>query len=125
MSEGKRQVANCGAGASLLLLIPTLALTMLLPQVRFAPKVRNAYNVPISNVPGPETEMYWNGAHVEEIYPLALVYDGLTLTVTVCSYADRVSFSYLTGPDVMPDIGDVIALTERSLAELETPVGGE
>jgi len=123
MSEGKQQVAGRGAGASLLLLIPTLALTMVLPKVQFAPKVRTAYNVPISNVPGPETEMYWNGAHVDEIYPLALVYDGLTLTVTVCSYADRVSFSYLTSPDVMPDIGEVIALTERSLAELETAVG--
>jgi diacylglycerol O-acyltransferase len=123
MSEGKQQVAARGSGASLLLLIPTLALTMLLPKVRFAPKVRTAYNVPISNVPGPGTEMYWNGAHVEEIYPLALVYDGLTLTVTVCSYADGVSFSYLTSPDVMPDIGEVIALTERSLTELETAVG--
>ena len=123
MSEGKQQVASRGAGASLLLLIPPLALTMVLPKLRFAPKVRTAYNVPISNVPGPGTEMYWNGAHVEEIYPLSLVYDGLTLTVTVCSYADRVSFSYLTSPDVMPDIGEVIALTERSLAELETAVG--
>jgi len=123
MSEGKQQVARRGAGASLLMLIPTLALTMLLPKVPFAAKVRTAYNVPISNVPGPGTEIYWNGAHVEEIYPLALVYDGLTLTVTVCSYADRVSFTYLTSPDVMPDIGEAIALTERSLAELETAVG--
>ena len=47
----------------------------------------------------------------------------LTLTVTVCAYADRVSFSYLTSPDVMPDIGELIALTERSLAELGTALG--
>ena len=41
----------------------------------------------------------------------------------VCSYADRLGFSYLTSPDVMPNIGEVIGLTERSLAELETAVG--
>jgi diacylglycerol O-acyltransferase / wax synthase len=123
MAEGKQQVAGRGSGASLLLLVPTQALTVLLPKVRFAPKVRTGYNVPISNVPGPRTEMYWNGAHVEEIYPLGTVYDGLTLTVMVCSYADRISFSYVTGPDVMPDIGAVIGLTERCLAELEASVG--
>ena len=116
-------MASRGSAASLLLLVPTQALTVLLPKVPFAPKVRTGYNVPISNVPGPRTEMYWNGAHVEEIYPVGTVYDGLTLTVMVCSYADRISFSYLTGPDVMPDIDAVIALTERCLAELETAVG--
>jgi WS/DGAT/MGAT family acyltransferase len=123
MSEGKQQVASRGSGASLLLLVPTQALTVLLLKVPFAPKVRTGYNLPISNVPGPRTEMYWNGAHVEEIYPVGMVYDSLTLNVTVCSYADRISFSYLTGPDVMPDIGAVIGLTERCLAELETAVG--
>ncbi len=123
MSQGKQQVAGRGSGASLLLLVPTLALTVLLPMVPFAPKVRTGYNLPISNVPGPVTEMYWNGAHVEDIYPIGTVFDGLTLTVMVCSYAERVSFSYLTSPDVIPDIGDVLGLTERSLAELETAVG--
>jgi WS/DGAT/MGAT family acyltransferase len=123
MSEGKQQVASRGSAASLLLLVPTQALNVLLPKVPFAPKVRTGSNVPISNVPGPPTEMYWNGAHVEEIYPVGTVYDGLTLTVMGCSYADRISFSYLTGPDVMPDIEAVVPLTERCLAELETAVG--
>jgi len=123
MSEGKQQVASRGSAASLLLLVPTQALTVLLPKVPIAPRVRTGHNVPISNVPGPRTEMYWNGAHVEEIYPVGTVYDGLTLTVMVCTYADRTGFSYLTGPDVMPDIGALIGLTERSLAELEAAVG--
>ncbi len=123
MVEGKQQVASRGSGASLLLMVPTQALTVLLPKVRFAPKVRTGYNVPISNVPGPQTEMYWNGAHVEEIYPLGTVFSGLTLTVMACSYADRIGFTYLTSPDVTPDIGAVIGLTEQSLAELETAVG--
>ncbi len=123
MSDGKQQVASRGSAASLLLLVPTQALTVLLPKVPIAPKVRTGHNVPISNVPGPRTEMYWNGAHVEEIYPVGTVYDGLTLTVMVCTYADRTGFSYLTGPEVMPDIGAVIGLTERSLAELEAAVG--
>ena len=123
MSEGKQQVASRGSGASILLLVPSAIPMMLLPLLPFVPKVRTGYNVSISNVPGPRTEMYWNGAHVEEIYPVSLVFDGMALNVTVCSYADRMSFGYLAGRDVMPDIEAVIPLTERCLAELEAAVG--
>jgi hypothetical protein len=123
MSRGKQQVARRGSTASLLLIVPAQAVTMLLPKVPFAPKLRVGHNVMISNVPGPRVEMYWNGAHVEEIYPLGTVYDQMTLTVMVCSYADRTGFSYVTGPEVMPDISAVIGLAERSLDELEAGVG--
>ncbi len=123
MSEGKQQVASRGSGASILLLVPSVIPMMLLPLLPFAPKVRTGYNISISNVPGPRTEMYWNGAHVEEIYPVSLVFDGMALNVTVCSYADRMSFGFLAGRDVMPDIEAVIPLTERCLAELEAAVG--
>jgi diacylglycerol O-acyltransferase / wax synthase len=54
---------------------------------------------------------------------MSMVFDGMALTVTVCSYADRISFGYLAGRDVMPDIGAAIGLTERCLAELEAAVG--
>jgi diacylglycerol O-acyltransferase len=122
MSEGKQRVASRGSGVSLLLLVPTQALTVLLPTMKFAPKIRTGHNVPISNVPGPRTEMYWNGAHVEEIYPVGAIYNGLALTVMVCTYADRTGFSYVTAPEVMPDVAALIELTERSLAELEAAV---
>ncbi|MFZ0831927.1 MAG: wax ester/triacylglycerol synthase family O-acyltransferase [Mycobacterium sp.] len=122
MVEGKRQVASRGSGASLLLLVPTQVTTVLLPKTPL-PKVRTGYNVPISNVPGPRSEMYWNGAHVEDIFPIGTVFDGLALTVTVCSYADRISFGYLAGRDVLPEIDELKDLTEQSLAEVEAAVG--
>jgi diacylglycerol O-acyltransferase / wax synthase len=122
MAEGKHQVARRGSGASLLLLAPSIAPTLLLPMVPFVPKVRTGYNLAISNVPGPRTEMYWNGAHLEEIYPVSVI-SGTALNVTVCSYADRIGFGYLAGRDVMPDIEAVTGLTERCLAELEAAVG--
>ena len=48
--------------------------------------------------------MYWNGAHIEEMYPVSAVYDGQGLNVTTCSYADHVGFGYVAGRDVVPDI---------------------
>ena len=123
MSWAKQQVASRGSGATMLLLAPSIAPTVLLPMVPFAPRLRTGYNLPISNVPGPQTEMYWNGAHIEEIYPVSTVYDGMGLNVTVCSYADRVTFGYVAGREMLPDIETLIPLTERALDELETAVG--
>jgi diacylglycerol O-acyltransferase len=43
--------------------------------------------------------------------------------VTVCSYADSVTFGYVAGREMLPDIETLIPLTERALGELETAVG--
>jgi hypothetical protein len=67
--------------------------------------------------------MYWNGCHVEEIYPVSAVYDGQVVNVTTCSYADRIGVGYVADRDVIADPQRLIALTERALTELEVAVG--
>ncbi|MGZ5396151.1 MAG: wax ester/triacylglycerol synthase family O-acyltransferase [Mycobacterium sp.] len=124
MSQAKHQVSSRGSNATMLLLAPSIVPTVLLPAVPFAPRLRRGYNVSISNVPGPQAEMYWNGAHLEEIYPVSVAIDGQALNVTICSYADRVTFGYVSGRRVIPDIGSLIPLTERVLVELENAVAG-
>ena len=123
MTWAKQQVASRGSNATTLLLAPSIGPTVLLPMVPFAPRLRRGYNLSISYVPGPKAEMYWNGARLEEIYPVSTAIDGQALNVTMCSYADQVTFGYVSGRNVMPDIGSLIPLTERMLAELETAVG--
>ena len=123
MARAKREVSGRGANATMLLLAPSIVPTVLLPALPFAPRLRRGYNVSLSNVPGPVVEMYWNGAHLEEIYPVSVAVDGQALNVTVCSYADRVTFGYVSGREVMPDIESVVPLTERAFAELEAAVG--
>ncbi len=123
MSEGKHWVAKRGAAASLLTNAGSIAATAIGPLLPFTPKIRTGYNLPISHVRGPAAEMYWNGARIEEMYPVSTVYDGHGLNITTCSYADRVGFGYAAGRDVVPDIETLIPLTEHSLAELESAVG--
>ncbi|MGX9791140.1 wax ester/triacylglycerol synthase family O-acyltransferase [Mycobacterium sp. MMS18-G62] len=123
MSEGKHQVANRGSAASMLLLATSIAPTVLFPMLPFVPKARTGYNLPISSVPGPASELYWNGSHVDEIYPVSAVYDGQGLNVTTFSYADHIGIGYVAGSDVVPDIDTLISLTEESLTELEAAVG--
>jgi diacylglycerol O-acyltransferase / wax synthase len=123
MSEGKQWVAKRGSAASLLTTAGSIAAATIAPLLPFTPKIRTGYNLPISHVPGPQAEMYWNGAHIEEIYPVSTVYDGQALNVTTCSYADRVGFGYAAGREVVPDIDTLIPLTEQCLTELESAVG--
>ncbi|KAA1249853.1 wax ester/triacylglycerol synthase family O-acyltransferase [Mycobacterium simiae] len=123
MSHGKRWVGKRGSAASLLTVAGSIAATVLFPLLPFTPKIRTGYNVPISHVPGPRVERYWNGAHVDEIYPVSAVYDGQALNVTTCSYADRVGLGYVAGRDVVPDIATLIPLTGQCLAELEAVLG--
>ena len=123
MAEGKRWVAKRGAAASLLTNAGSIATTAIGPLLPFVPKIRTGYNLPTSHVRGPAAEMYWNGARIEEMYPVSTVYDGHGLNITTCSYADRVGFGYAAGRDVVPDIETLIPLTEQSLAELEDALG--
>lgn len=125
MTWAKHQVTDRGSNATMLLLAPSIAVTVLSPIAPLAPRLRRGYNVSISSVPGPQAEMYWNGAHLEEIYPVSTAIDGQALNVTMCSYADRVTFGYVSGRDVVPDIGSLIPLTERVLADLEAAVAAQ
>lgn len=123
MAWAKHQVSVHGPNTTMLLLAPSIAATVLPPIVPFSPRTRRGYNVSISNVPGPPSRLYWNGALLEEIYPVSTAIDGQALNVTMCSYADRVTFGYVSGRRVIPDVGSLIPLTEQALAELETAVG--
>lgn len=123
MSAGKQWVAKRGSAASLLTNAASIAATVVAPLLPFTPRIRTGFNIPISHVPGPEAEMYWNGAHIEEIYPVSTVYDGMALNVTTCSYSDRIGFGYAAGREAVPDIDTLIPLTEQCLAELESAVG--
>jgi hypothetical protein len=119
MAHVKKQVGEQGSGAMLVAMGPAIGPTILLPMLPFDTKVPPSFNIPISNVPGPTQQMYFNGARVEEIYPVSSIWDGMALNVTVCSYADRISIGYVADRDVMPDIETLIPLTDRALTDLE------
>lgn len=119
MKNIKHQVATKGSGAMLAVMGPAIGSTVVLPLLPFSTLLPPSCNMAISNVPGPREEMYYNGAHLDEIYPVSSVFDGMGLNVTVCNYAGRVGVGYVTDADVMPRVAELIPLTERALADLE------
>jgi diacylglycerol O-acyltransferase len=83
-----------------------------------APKVQ-AFNVIISNVPGPKNPLYWNGAEIEGMYPVSIVVDGQAINLTLNSYVDKLEFGIMACRRTVPSVQHMLEYLEAGLSELE------
>lgn len=70
-------------------------------------------NLTVSNVPGPPRRLHLAGAPMASIAPLSLVFGGVTLNVTVVSYAGELQIGVVGDRELVPDAwelaGDIVA----------------
>lgn len=78
-----------------------------------------AFNVVISNVPGPKQTLYFNGAKIEGMYPVSIVVDGQALNLTLTSYVDKLEFGVIACRRTLPRIQRLLDYLELGLKELE------
>ena len=78
-----------------------------------------AFNIVISNVPGPRETMYWNGAKLEGIYPVSIAMDGQATNITVVSYAEKFEIGIIACRRTLPHMQKLLAYLEEGLVELE------
>ena len=89
--------------------------------LRLADLTPPVHNGVVSNVRGPDFELYSAGARVEAVYPLGPVMDGAALNITVFSYAGRLHIGVVGCRRALPDperIADGIVAEIEALAEL-------
>jgi len=77
-----------------------------------------AFNVIVSNVPGPRTPLFLAGAEVTEMYPLGPVVDSIALNVTVTSYRQHLHVGVVADRDAAIDVDHIAGGLERALDEL-------
>ncbi|MCG8612810.1 MAG: wax ester/triacylglycerol synthase family O-acyltransferase [Pseudomonadales bacterium] len=82
-------------------------------------RTRPAFNVTISNVPGPKDTLYYNGAKLEAMYPVSLITHGGSLNVTCLSYADSLNFGYTVCRDSLPSMQNLAVYSGEALDEIE------
>ncbi|SEL13499.1 WS/DGAT/MGAT family O-acyltransferase [Rhodococcus maanshanensis] len=85
--------------------------------------VRPPFNVVISNVPGPTTPLYWNGARLDGLYPIAFPQDGQALNITCTSSDDAIAFGLTGCRRALPDLDAILGHLDAELQALETAVG--
>jgi len=77
-----------------------------------------AFSAIVSNVPGPREPISIGGARLSDIFSVGPLVDGIGLNMTVWSYVDRMNFSLLACPDLLPDVEVLAAFFPEALAEL-------
>ena len=79
---------------------------------------RPAWNLVISNVPGPQFPLYNAGARMEANYPISVITDGMGLNITVMSYCGHLDFGIVADRAQMPDVWSLIGWLGEALEEL-------
>ncbi|MDF1780838.1 MAG: wax ester/triacylglycerol synthase family O-acyltransferase [Alcanivoracaceae bacterium] len=82
-----------------------------------------AFNVIISNVPGPKEQLYWNGAKLEGMYPVSIALDRIALNITLTSYGDQLEFGLIGCRRTLPSMQRMLDYLENGIHELEVAAG--
>jgi len=82
------------------------------------PKLQ-AFNLVISNVPGPREPMYWNGAQLDAMYPVSIVMDGQAINITLTSYMDKLEVGITACRKTLPRIQSLLSLLEDEIKAFE------
>ena len=120
--EAKKRCAQMSSEEILNFTALSMAPTGLNLLTGLAPKWR-AFNVIISNVPGPREPLYWNGARMEGMYPVSIVLDRIALNMTLTSYRDQIEFGLIACRRTLPSMQRLLDYLEQSIRELEIAAG--
>jgi WS/DGAT/MGAT family acyltransferase len=80
---------------------------------------RPAWNLVVSNVPGPQVPLYMAGARLEANYPISVITDGMGLNITVMSYLGALDFGIVADREQMPDLWKLMGWLPDALEELK------
>jgi diacylglycerol O-acyltransferase len=82
-------------------------------------RMRPAFNVVVSNVPGPERPLYFRGWRLQAAYPLSIPFNGYALNITVQSYAGTLNFGFIGCREALPHLQRLAVYAGEALEEIE------
>lgn len=118
MAHAKKRYASMSASEMLnytaLKMLPALVhmTTGVIPQCQ-------AFNVVISNVPGPKKPLYWNGALLQGTYPISVPVNQIALNITTVSYIDQMEFGLTACRRSLPSMQRMLDYIDHGIRELE------
>jgi diacylglycerol O-acyltransferase / wax synthase len=86
----------------------------ILPRIPHSP----AYNLILSNVPGPQAQLYFLGCRVDTMDPLGPILGGAGLNITVMSLNGELGVGLISCPDLLPDLWGIADGFADALKEL-------
>lgn len=122
MADGKRIFKELTPLQALLLSGINVAQLGVSPLPGMATRTKPPFNLVISNVPGPRSQMYWNGAALDGIYPASVLLDGQALNITLTNTGDSLDFGITGCRHSIPHLQRLLTHLDTALAELEVAV---
>ena len=123
MKDGKQALSSMTPMQILAMSAIGQAPAILTPMLRMQGIVRPPYNVIISNVPGPKTTHYWNGAQLTGTYPLSIPINGMALNITCTSYDGRMAFGLTGCRRTVPHLQRLLTYLDDEVKMLEKAAG--
>jgi diacylglycerol O-acyltransferase / wax synthase len=74
-----------------------------------------AYNLTISNVPGPGFPLYMLGAELLEAHPVVPIADRHALSIGIFRYRERLNFGLYADPEAFPQVSELPGALDASL----------
>lgn len=117
--KAKEQLRGLSQNAILQFSAMMLAPIVLSQPPGAAGRVRPAFNVVVSNVPGPRETLYFRGHKLDAYYPLSIPFHGYGLNITVVTYAGALNFGFTGDRDALPHMQRLAVYARDAVLELE------
>jgi diacylglycerol O-acyltransferase / wax synthase len=83
------------------------------------------FNLVVTNVPGPQVELYLMGRPMRGLYPVVPLASNQALGIAIMSYNGRLGFGLLADFDALPDLDEIAAGLEAAIDDLARAAGVE
>jgi diacylglycerol O-acyltransferase len=123
MKSGKDALSSMTPNQIVAMSALGMAPSIVIPALRLTGIVRPPFNLIISNVPGPRSTQYLNGARLTGTYPVSVPMQGMALNITCNSYADDMCFGLTGCRRSVPHLQRLLTHLDEELGALEKAVG--
>jgi diacylglycerol O-acyltransferase len=123
MRAGKEALESMTPNQILAMSAIGMAPSLVIPFLRLNGLVRPPFNLIISNVPGPRSVQYLNGARLTGTYPVSVPMQGMALNITCNSYGDDMMFGLTGCRRTVPHLQRLLIFLDEELTALEKAAG--
>ncbi len=125
VQDAMRNLKSSGqaVGAEVLTRIGGFAPPTILAQAARIGARQRAFNVVVTNVPGPQFPLYIQGSELLDVFPMVPLAMNQRLGIALMSYNGALNFGLIGDFDSMPDLEDVAHHLAASLDELAEAAG--
>ncbi|MFD2231568.1 WS/DGAT/MGAT family O-acyltransferase [Alkalimarinus sediminis] len=88
-------------------------------EFQLAQRHKPLFNIPITNIPGPQTPLYMNGSKLIRQVGTAPLFDGIGVVLVVVSYDGQITISVTSCPTMMKNPGDFGSYLLKAVDNIE------